>query len=399
MRVVLIKGRSAYDALRAFTDGCAEAFRRRGFDTTIIDAAESAEVGPALAAAAADGPVRMVHSFSILGDYRDESGRTVGDIAGAPHVIQLVDHPLAHMMRLDRTSRSAAVLVVDHSHVDAIRSVYGAEHFAHVGFCPHAAVGDPALGEPDADAFAAARPIPILFCGTFYKDETPPWAAFEPRVRRVFDQALEMALAEEFLPALEALDQAMRSAGLDPAGAGFHDFRRNAVFVHEQVRAHRRFALLKAVIKAGLPVHVYGKGYESQLYRFKAATYGGEADFAEVTQLMRRSRVVLNINANFGQGSHERPLTALLAGSAAASDHSTFYAEMFRPGEDIALYRWKSLTEGLSAIADLAESPEAAFSMARAGQARVIAGHRWDHRIDTLLAAADASRARLGVAA
>lgn len=395
MRVILIKGRSGYDALRIFTDGLAEAFAARGYQPVVLDVPAEPDLAAALRREAAAGPVALVHAFTLLGEWRDGEGRSVGEIVGAPQVIQFVDYPFTHMQRLDGCTRAAAILTIDPSHADAINAVYGPDHFAHVGFCPHAAIGQPAPREVDAGAFAEARPIPILFCGTFYKTDTPPWAAQEARIRKIFEGAVELALSAEWMPALEALDQSMAGAGLNPADPGLVGFRKNATFVHEHVRAWRRFELLKAAAKAGLPLHVYGKGFEKHLYRFKSFTYGGEADLNQAIALMRRSRVVLNVNANFGRGSHERPLTALLAGAAPASDHSTFYAEQFSPDEDILLYRWKALDEGVARIGVLAADPQAAFAMAGAGQARVLAHHTWAQRIDPILAAADAARARL----
>ena len=399
MRVMLIKGRSAYDALRIFTDGLAEAFAARGYQPVVLDVPAEPDLAAALRREAAVGPITLVHSFTLLGEWRDGEGRTVGEITGAPHVIQFVDYPFTHMQRLDGCTRAAAILTIDESHVEAINSVYGADHFAHVGFCPHAAIGQPAPREADAGAFADARDIPILFCGTFYKPDTPPWAAQEARIRRIFEGAVELALAAEWMPALEALDQSMADAGLNPADPSLASFRKNATFVHEHVRAFRRFELLKAAAKAGLPLHVYGKGFEKHLYRFKSFIHGGEADLNQAIALMRRSRVVLNINANFGRGSHERPLTALMAGAAPATDHSAFYAARFSPEKEVLLYRWKALDEGMARVAALSADCEAAFAMAGAGQARVLAEHTWAQRIDVILAAADAARARLMQAA
>jgi hypothetical protein len=109
---------------------------------------------------------------------------------------------------------------------------------------------------------------------------------------------------------------------------------------------------------------------------------------------MKRARVVLSINANFGAGSHERPLSALLAGAAAATDHSSFYQQAFALDRELAIFRWMSLPDDLQRVGALAEDPAAAFALARAGHARVLAAHRWTHRLDAILAAADAGRAR-----
>jgi hypothetical protein len=399
MRVILLKGRSAYEALRIFTDGLAAAFRARGYEVSVIDAPAEPDLPAALRRDAASGPVALVHSFTILGEWRGGDGRSVGEIVEAPHVIQYVDYPMTHMQRLDGTAAQSAILTIDPTHAEAIVSTYGEGRFAHVGFCPHAAVGEAAPPEADPDAFAAARPIPVLFAGTFYKAEDPLWLRQEARIKQIFDGALQLALAAEWMAPLDALDISMTAMGLDPKDPDLKGFRKNAFMVHEQVRTYRRFELLKAAARTGLPVHVYGKGYEKQLYRLKNVVWGGEADLNQVIALMRRARVVLSANANFGAGSHERPLTALLAGAAAATDHSRFYAERFEEGSEIFLYRWKSLDQDLARIGALAEDPEAAFGIARMGQARVLAEHGFDNRIDPILAAADAARPALRPAA
>jgi spore maturation protein CgeB len=140
---------------------------------------------------------------------------------------------------------------------------------------------------------------------------------------------------------------------------------------------------------------VLGKGYDNLLDRFKNITYGGELDLDKTAAVMRSSRIVLNVNANFGAGSHERPLTAMLAGAVAASDHSTFYSNNFRENEEIILYRWMALEEGMNSVAGLANDPETAHAVAVAGQARVAANHRWDDRVDAIVAAAATAREKM----
>lgn len=393
MQVVLIRGASAYGALGLFTERLAAAFALRGFSPVIVDVTVQ-DLAGALRQIAAQGPVALAFSFGLFGEFRTPDGLSVGDLAQAPHVIHYVDYPLSHALRLDRTPQTAAILVVDATHVEAIEATYGPGHFAFVGFCPHAAAGPVAPESASASAFADERPVPILFPGTYYPAEAPAWTRFAPHLRQLFDAAFEIALAQDFLPALDAVRAAMRERGLDPDAPEHRDLRRAATFVHEQVRTRRRVQLLDAAARVGLPLWTAGKGWDAELGRFANLTYGGEADLAGIAALMRHSRVVLNVNANFGAGSHERVFTAMAAGAATASDHSRVYAERFEPGGEILLYRWTALEEGLEAVARLAADPEAAWAMAGAGRARAEAEHQWEHRVDLILAAAEAARLR-----
>ena len=399
MRVVLLKGQSAYDALRIFIDSLAEAFAARGYEAIILDMTQGAEHIATVEQQIFSAPVSLVFSFCIFGEFRDLEGRSLAHKFGAPHVIQHVDYPLTHSHRLDATAPETALLVIDASHVEAIHSVYGAQRFAHVAFSPHAAIGSPIALEANAAAYAAARPIPILFTGTFYRPGPAPWLNFPLGARRILDNAMQIALRAEWMPALAALDSSLRDQGLEPTAPDLAPIRKMAALIHERVRTQRRLELFNAAAEVNLPIHVYGKGYEGELHRFKNVTYGGEVNLHQAIALMRQARVVLSINANFGAGSHERPLTALMAGAAAATDHSSFYAARFEVGEEIAIYRWQTLHDDLAALGRLADDPSATLAMARAGQARVMAEHQWANRIDAILSAADAAKSRIKDAA
>jgi hypothetical protein len=159
------------------------------------------------------------------------------------------------------------------------------------------------------------------------------------------------------------------------------------------VRSARRFEFLAAVAEAGLPLHICGVGWESQLHRFRNATYEGAVDMIRMTELMRRSRLVLNTNGNFGAGSHERPFSASLAGAATFSDLSRYYAQVFEPGANIELFRWKDLAGGMQQLKNLAADPQRCFDYARSAKAVTLGGHTWDRRIDQIVAAGEAVRA------
>ena len=397
MRALLIKGKSSYDVLRLFTDDLAAAFRGMGWTVEILDLEIEAHLRRPLDSYAGDAPVDLIFSFGIFGETVFRDGMFIGDIVGAPHIIQYVDYPLSHLTRLDQTSPRAGLLMVDESHVAAIRSLYGPDRFAAVGFSPHAAVGPTVSPGATPEAFAAARPIRILFPGTSYGAAPAGWRDLPQGVRKVFEQAVEIALASDWTAPLDALDQAMTSAGLDPANPDFAAFRKLATYVHEHVRAVRRRQLLDAVIRLGLPVHLVGKGHDTDLARHKNLTLLGEARFDEVLALMAGSRVVLNANANFGAGSHERPLTASNAGAVAATDGSAFYDANFEAGAEMAIFRWTGLEEDLAGIGALAENPAAALAIAKAGQRRVVTGHLWMHRVAGVIAAAEQVRSRMAI--
>ena len=388
MRAVLLKGPSQYEGTRTFIDHAAAALAKRGYQAQVTDLmGVEAPMVPILEAAAT-GPAAMVFSINMLGEARDGLGRTLSQIFGAPHVVWHVDYILSQEMRLEGTPADTALLMVDPTQVEALASIDGPGRFLNTGFCPHAAVGEAAPVADDAESYARDRDVPILWCGTLQKLKATPWADADPATRKVFDDAYDLALSVEWIPPHEAMDQVLASRGLDLTNPAYAGARRAARHLDVQVRCTRRFEFVKALAKTGLPVRICGLGWDADLYRFKRAEYEGPVPMSRMSELMRQSRIVLNTNGNFGGGSHERPLSALLAGAAVFSDYSRFYGAAFEEGREISLFRWLDLKGGMAALADLASNAGKARDIAAAGQRRVLAEHTWDTRIEVVLQAA-----------
>jgi hypothetical protein len=392
MRAVLFKGPSQYDGTRTFIDELAKVFAARGFAPAVYDLAGIPDVEAAIAQSANGEPTALVFSINILGEHRDSQGRGMSQIFNAPHVLLSVDYALSLASRLRATPATTSLLCVDPTQAEGVKSIFGASRFASVGFCAHAAVGEPAIDE-GPEAFAA-RDIPILWSGTFQKPGPPVWNSQPPAVRKLYEDAVDVALSVEWMPPLDALDHVLRANGADPANPALQTARCDAGHIDARVRVIRRFELISRLAKLGLPLTVCGNGWEGA--DLPRANLLGPVSMANAVGLMRRARIVLNTNGNFGAGAHERPLSALLAGAAVLSDYSRFYAEAFLEGEDIALYRWKALNAGLDQLARLQAEPEAAYAIAQAGGAKVAAHHRWADRMDIILNAAQASRSALG---
>ena len=243
----------------------------------------------------------------------------------------------------------------------------------------------------DAEAYGQSRPIRLFFSGTYRRPGEPMWRELPANMQKIFADAADLALAHDWLPAHLAVTQVLAARGIDQNHETAHFLMSNSYAVHEWVRLQRRYQFLKATAKLKLPLTVYGNGYEKDLYRFKNIDYRGPADVNEVLDLMRQSRIVLNVNANFGEGSHERPLSAMLEGAVCASERSTFYDQNFEVGTstgDMTCFTWSTLEEDLQRIADLSENPQALFDMARSGQAKVKAGHMWANRVPNVIEAA-----------
>jgi hypothetical protein len=337
------------------------------------------------------GRFDLVFSINYGGEFRDALGRGIADLAGGPHVIWHTDYVLSQAERLKGTPGSTAVLLVDPTQVDAVRSIYGENRFQHLAYFPHPAVGSPAPDDTSVASFVAKRPIRVLWAGGFQAPQNL-WAEQATPAARVMQDAVDLALSVEWMPPHQALDQVLTARGLDIRDPQFIGARESANLIDLEVRRTRRFQFTEAIARSGLPVWIYGADWHDQLSRFKNVAYGGEVEMPRLLELMASARLVLNTNGNFGAGSHERPFSASLAGAATFSDFSHYYGQVFSPGRNIELFRWKRLDDGIEALVSLAADEERCFSYAASAKALTAASHTWDRRLDQIFAAADAVR-------
>ncbi|GEM_PF-1048690 len=395
MKVVLFKGASQYDVLRGFIDEIAEAFEARGDETIIADLVQMRTDREIEDFLTKQRPADLAFSIMVLSNFRGAGGRTVGQILGAPHVVQYVDYPLTHGDRFIHTAPDTALLTIDPSHIDAIRYAFGPKHFPYAWFSPHAGLGAPHPLPTTAHRFADERPIKMLFAGSYYRSEEPPWQNFPDDFKKLYAEAADLALSQEWLPPHEALERTLRAHGITSQHYTPDELRTIRILsahVLQWVRRTRRMRFFETAARIGLKLTVCGNGYDDALQRYSNIDYLGPLDYVKTIELMRQTRLAINVSAMFGQGSHERPLTAMLAGAVAASDWSEFFALNFVEDREIALFRWMRLEEDLFALRELSENPSRLYEMAVAGQAKAAKSHRWADRVDAIAAAAGAVR-------
>lgn len=387
MRILVIKGHSQYGGTRLFADQAAAAFNRLAHQADLLDLDRpGAALQADLAGAAAAKRYDLVFSFNILGNFRSSADSTMADLFGCPHVVWHTDYVLHYWDRLQGTPAATTLLVVDPTQIDALAAATGGDRY-RVRFFPHPAVGEPIADEPDVEAFIADRPIPVLWSGSF-SEPSRPWSSAAATTQKVLDDAVDLALSVEWMPPHVALAQVLRSVGFDVLDPAKRHNLASASVIDTEVRHRRRHAFLLALAESGVPLHICGHGWEPHLHRFKTATYHGPVEMTRMTELMRQSRLVLNTNANFGAGSHERPFSASLAGAATFSDFSRYYAAEFKPGQNIELFTWLDLPGAMDRLRALSADPERCWRLARSAKQLTLAKHTWDHRVLDILEAA-----------
>lgn len=390
MRFVLLKGNSQYGSLRLHIDQLGAALAGLGHDVRIVDLANPDGVG-ALNATFADPPDCYFSVGGVGSDARNDAG-SVYDQLNVVYATLYVDHPVHHLPRVTAKIRRHVQFYLDRTHVQFVTALPAARGLSQLGFLPP---GANELPEPvdTSDAAFEQRDIPLLFTGTYRGAPQPGWSEWAPSPAKelVTDIAARM-MADARLPLLDATRSALADRGGDLSGDLFDQLA--PLIQHAQLfaEAYHRDALLHALGSAGVPVQIWGTGWEPLAAAYPSFDWRGVGSFEETLSLLRRTRLALNTNNGFVAGGHERVFTAMCAGAAVFSDASKYYAETFKEGREIVTFGWHRLDEVPGQItALLADTPRLA-AIARAGHRRATAEHRWTERAARIVKAVKQAR-------
>ena len=386
MRFILYKGQGQYGSLRLHIDQLGAALAELGHEPRVIDLTLDDAV--AQVTASFQDPPDCYFGISGIGSEVMTDGVSAYDRIGRPYASLYVDHPVHHVVRLSTPIARNIAFFLDRSHVQFMSAWSKGRTFAQIGFLPPGA--NELSDAPDlSDAAFAGRDIPLLFTGTYRGPPATPWRAEGATpAGAVLDAMAERMAGDGRLPLLDALRQALAAlykADLTPQLLDeFMPLLGQAQYFAE---AYHRDRLLRTLGGAGVPLTVYGSGWEPLAAAYPAWTYGGVGSFEETLHLLRRARLVLNTNNGFVQGGHERVFTAMAAGAAVISDDNKYYQDAFKPGREIALFPWSKVDRVPGQIEALLADPAALGAMARSGAKRAMADHRWATRAARLVKA------------
>ncbi|MDB5467975.1 MAG: hypothetical protein JWQ46_2737 [Phenylobacterium sp.] len=385
MRFALYKGQSQYGSLRLHVDQLAAALIGLGHETQIIDLMApdaQAELGRALT-----DPPDCFFGFSGVGSDVQIEQVSAYDRLGSVYASLYVDHPVHHQQRLATPIRKNVAFFLDRSHVQLMTAWPKGRGFAHLGFLPP---GANELTEPVdlSDEAFARRDIPILFTGSYRGPPQAPWRAWEESpAKTIVEEVAGRMAADARLPILDALKAVLTQLGSELTPQLLSDVLPLLQAPQFFAEAYHRDALLQTLGRADVPLQIYGAGWEPLMARYPSFQYGGVGSFEETLHLLRRARVVLNINNGFVAGGHERVFTAMCAGAAVFSDNTKYYADTFKEGREISTFAWPKMAEAPDLLGALVADEARLAGIARAGARKAQGEHRWSERAGRLVKA------------
>lgn len=383
-KMILYKGQSQYGALRIHIDQLADAFKILGYEPIVIDLLESDAITK-IEKVLTEGCL-FAFSFNGMGIDLKVGEESVYDIVNIPYIAALVDHPHYHISRLNTKMNNLIVTCLDRSHLRFLSYYFEPNHMKVKAFLLPGGNIKEKLFDEDIDTFLKDRNIPLLFTGTFRGVPQKTWNNIPITLEKILDDVCDYTLSKDYIPTEKAFDYVLKQRNLE---FGEDHEKRIRVYclqtVGRYIEGYRRFKCIETLGNAGIPIEIYGNGWEALASKWKSLKYYNPGTVNETLGLLRKSRICLNTNNNFVDGGHERVFNAMINGTVVITDSSLYYNEEFTDEENILMYSWSNLEELPEKILRINRQPEKLWQIAKAGKNKADKKHTWINRAKEII--------------
>lgn len=154
----------------------------------------------------------------------------------------------------------------------------------------------------------------------------------------------------------------------------------------EYIKVYRRINSVRYLVDYGIRPDVFGGGWENVPYADKLNIHG-YITYPESIEVISKSKVLFQDQAEFNDGAHDRVFTAMLNGTVVVSEYSKYLAEEFEDGKDIFLYNWKNGSNQVQMINELLKNESVRIYAVKSAYEKANNSHRWKNRARSILEA------------
>ena len=322
-----------YDAVNINVDIMAKEFRKLGVECDIFDIIRDRENAVSqLVESLQKYKYDAAFTCDMIGqqDLTIADGSNLYDSLGIPFFNFIVDPPWDHV--LNSKCKDIYLFVIDRDHVPFVRKYY--PHFKDTFFVQHSTEYDLYTGA-DPEKYVH-RTHPVTFVGTQVdlKELSDRIESFPEDYRELVWTAINIILDDRSLSTDRGFGLALEECRNVPDfGEDLKYMFSMMGYVERFVRAYCREEQIRDLMAAGVPLHIWGKGWnELDEYAGSNAVTYSLVPYHDVPAIYKDSKIVLNVMSWFKNGSDERITGGMMAGALVCTDHSKFIDEL--PGID-----------------------------------------------------------------
>ncbi|WP_400243362.1 glycosyltransferase [Niallia sp. JL1B1071] len=379
--IVIFLGHSQYNSMRNMSEEIGLAFVKLGFQVIIIDLLEKDWVTK-LETTIKAGNVSFFFGMNGWGADIKSGENSIYDVINIPLFAFFVDHPLYHIDRLKLTIKNLVVSFVDKSHLEDINYFVGS--VATKVFIPHGTDHTNEIRKPISE-----RKIDILFTGSGVNPDQVlnGWTHLPSGMRKVMMDTSEKLLngtnknlQTAFFETLEQMDIKIDTIYSNSVGKILYEIDR-------YTRFYRRRKLIEGLLDC--PISIYGSGWDFLLHQknIQAKVYSS-VDATTMKELLKETKIALNIFPNFPNGTHERIFDCMMMGAACLTDENSYVSKRYTHNNDIIYYQHNDplLSEKIKGYL---ENEELLQNIANNGLEQTNQNHTWINRASKIVESID----------
>lgn len=300
-----------YDSFRFFCDSIKAGFEKNGCYTQMCTPYELEQY---------IGACDLLVSFNTKTGIHAEDGEYLYDKFGIPIVNFIVDHPQVHHDGLRIPLKNYYVVCLDDNHVDYIKKYY-----PHIKGVIRGYLSSKAEEKlPDY----SKRSMGVLFTGSYLNEQICLDNIGKTKGKEIAElcyEILDEILERPSQTIEEVLIRKLETMGISLEGAEFAGLASDIMpNIEGFLRYYYRHLILKTLATGGIPVHVYGEGWE----QLSCAGHSNlilhpPVSFDKSAAITADAKILLNIMPWFKAGIHDRVLTAMLNQTVCLTDESS----------------------------------------------------------------------------
>lgn len=375
--ILLVKTVSRYNSLNRYIDEWACSMRKFGCNTCVLDAWSLAQ------------PTLYNH---IISTYQFDAVIDVNGILSSWNVTKclppetiyvtyLCDPPSAFKTLYAQADERTVIFACDKHFRDYILRYYPS--VKHAAFIPLSGSSYPECAPYEN------RQTDIIFTGTYtspevYKNDLLNQFKDNATLTKFAEDLMEDSITNPQYTLPECLARILKKYNVSVSDAEFEELVEDFTKVDFFARFYYREKVIRALLSAGLKIHVFGNGWENFNFDCKQNLIIHKGGSYAACKALANAKLSLNIMPWFKDAFQERIASAMLSKAVAVTDESKYIIENFENNENIIIYSLKDLDSLAKRLKDLLANPQTAMQIAENGHKK-IQNHTWHSRAHDML--------------
>ncbi|MBQ8199422.1 MAG: glycosyltransferase family 1 protein [Lachnospiraceae bacterium] len=336
------------------------------------------------------------HGMSGEPQFLDETGTYIWDALSVPCYNILADHPYYYYNMLLQRPKSYVQLSIDRGH-----EAFMKRFFPEVAMGPFLPLGGTELvrilGTSEKDGIPcglqaervdsrrpmAERGIDVIFTGNYANP-----ARFEKYITRLGDEytqfyyeMIEDLLAHPQQTVEEVVERYLRREIPEVSEEQLKETMQNITFIDLYVRYYARGQIVKALVDAGVKVHVFGDKWNELDCEHPENLMDGDSLYSEECLYhIQNSKISLNVLPWFRGGPHDRIFNTMLNGAVCLTDSNGYLDDFLKDEVNCIKYSLEKPQEMAQRVMELLSDTERLQKIADAG-CELAQSHTWAARM------------------